>query len=102
MTPLVGRIGIESGKDIDMKKWSARLRAGVSYQADLRDHATVLLQDSAGTYKSTSGKDNRVLLNAGLQMNLGQDKRLDMGLEKSFMGDYNVDHAVKVSFTWSF
>ncbi|EPT6365320.1 S6 family peptidase [Escherichia coli] len=102
MTPLVGRIGIESGKDIDMKKWSARLRAGVSYQADLRDHATVLLQDSASTYKSTSGKDNRVLLNAGLQMNLGQDKRLDMGLEKSFMGDYNVDHAVKASFTWSF
>ncbi len=100
--PLVGCVGIEAGKSLSMETWTAKFSAGVSYQTDLRSHDSIQLQDSVGIYTSSSDKDERVLLNAGLQVNIGQDKRLNMELEKSVMGDYNVDHAIKASFVWSF
>lgn len=101
-SPVLGRVGLAAGKAFDFNTWSAILVGGAHYQFDLQKSADVYLRDATGESVVKGKRDDRLLLNVGMDTKIGKNTRFHLDLERSFFGRYNVNHAVNASLRYSF
>ena len=100
--PLIGRYGFDVGRQFVGKNWRITAKAGVSHQFDILGGGEVVLRDVSGEQRIKNEKDGRMLMNVGLNAEVGDNLRAGLELEKSVFGKYNVDNQINFNIRYSF
>ncbi|EEW7793383.1 serine protease autotransporter toxin EatA [Escherichia coli] len=100
--PLIGRTGVDVGRVFSGDTWKVTARAGLSYQFDLLANGETVLQDASGKKHFKGEKDSRMLMNVGTNVEVKDNMRFGLELEKSAFGRYNIDNSINANFRYYF
>lgn len=97
-------LNFKSSLSFGYKREDFSLRAGVGTQIDLLKGAEKSLQDSYSPTPHTfdGERDSRVFINAGGTYNFTDMSRLSFEVERSFLGNFNIDYLVNITFRQGF
>ncbi|MGS3097354.1 autotransporter outer membrane beta-barrel domain-containing protein, partial [Escherichia coli] len=91
-----------SGSVFSGDTWKVTARAGLSYQFDLLANGETVLQDASGKKHFKGEKDSRMLMNVGTNVEVKDNMRFGLELEKSAFGRYNIDNSINANFRYYF
>ena len=100
--PLIGRTGVDVGRVFSGDTWKVTARAGLGYQFDLLANGETVLQDASGKKHFKGEKDSRMLMNVGTNVEVKDNMRFGLELEKSAFGRYNIDNSINANFRYYF
>lgn len=97
-------LNFKSSLSFGYKREDFSLRAGVGTQIDLLKGAEKSLQDiySPTPHTFDGERDSRVFINAGGTYNFTDMSRLSFEVERSFLGNFNVDYLINLTFRQGF
>lgn len=84
------------------KKEDFSLRAGIGAQLDLLKSGKTELQDAYQTHTSDGFRDSRMFINAGETYNFTDVNRLSLEIEHSFLGKFNIDYLINLTYRHGF
>ena len=84
------------------KKEDFSLRAGIGAQLDLLKSGKTELQDAYQTHTSDGFRDSRRFINAGGTYNFTDVNRLSLEIEHSFLGKFNIDYLINLTYRHGF
>lgn len=101
-TPVIGRAGIVAGREFINNNWKFAFRTGIDYQTDLKSSGKTILKDDFDTKTVKQKKDGRMLYHMGVNVEMKDNVRAGLEIERSAFGKYNIDHAINATFRYSF
>ncbi|MGR3863752.1 S6 family peptidase [Edwardsiella anguillarum] len=101
-TPLLATAGVALGKRVDIGEWQTTLRAGLDYQSALRPAGDTRLRDASGERTIRGERDGRLRYSLGAESRIGDALQLGLEVERSSLGDYNLDYSVQATLRYRF
>lgn len=84
------------------KKENFSLRAGIGAQLDLLNSGETEVKDFYQTHTFDGFKDSRMFINAGGTYHFADTNRLSFEIEHSFLGKFNVDYLINLTYRHGF
>ncbi|BEH99340.1 S6 family peptidase [Edwardsiella ictaluri] len=101
-TPLLATAGVTLGQRFDIGEWQTTLRAGLDYQSELLSTGDTLLRDASGERTIRGERDSRLRYSLGIESRVGDGLQLGLEVERSSLGDYNLDYSVQATLRYRF
>ncbi|MDL0087933.1 autotransporter outer membrane beta-barrel domain-containing protein [Campylobacter gastrosuis] len=96
---LIGRVGFNAGREINLGELSTYVLGGLSYQWDIDKNSEIIVDGESAKYNK---KDSRMLMNLGVNIKASENLRFGIDLERSAFGDYDTDLAINANVRYSF
>ena len=105
--PISSKIAIFTGKQFNISNHtniidSLSFRVGFGYAYDLKSYGDRILKDSTLEIKYNGVKDDRLFINLSTSYAIGNNHRLNIEFERSFLGQININWLVNASYRISF
>lgn len=105
--PISSKIAIFTGKQFNISNHtniidSLSFRVGFGYAYDLKSYGDRILKDSTLERKYNGVKDDRLFINLSTSYAIGNNHRLNIEFERSFLGQININWLVNTSYRISF
>lgn len=105
--PISSKIAIFTGKQFNISNHkniidSLSFRVGFGYAYDLKSYGDRILKDSTLERKYNGVKDDRLFINLSTSYAIGNNHRLNIEFERSFLGQININWLVNASYRISF
>lgn len=99
-TPISSKLALYAGMDANDK---LSLRAGIGGYFDLNNQDTkITLKEKGASYNDVIKKDKRAFTNIFAAYKINENNRINLEVERTFGGDFNIDYNFNINYRYTF
>lgn len=99
-TPISSKLALYTGMKANDK---LIFRAGIGGYFDLNDQDTkITLKEKGATYNDSIKKDKRAFANIFAAYQINKNNRINLEVERTFGGDFNIDYNFNINYRYTF